>query len=364
TERLYIEPFLEALGWNIRSRQVRKNRSVLLGNKRTDYSFWQERNPLFILEAKAASVSLDGYYTVKGERVSFPEKTIEYAWNTNVPVGVLFNFKELRIYNATVKVDDHNRSLLAAPIRYTEMLHRLEDLKLISKDSVFSGALIDKVRTQNIREVLPIRQTIDKAILQYILKWRKELFTHLLAKYKTLPDKSYEYRQTVQLFLDRIIFIRVVEDLNIEKMDGLWSIVTGTDKPYMEKLVKYFEYMDRFYNSMLFAKAFLDHIEIDDEILSSIIKDAYSFKFDKLPIDLFGSFYENYLGQIIEEGEIVDAKQQIKAKGIFYTHPKIVDLINTLTLKSKLDGIELKATDISELKLPIVSVLDPACGSG
>jgi len=33
TERLYIEPFLAALGWDIRSREVRKNRTVSTGNK-------------------------------------------------------------------------------------------------------------------------------------------------------------------------------------------------------------------------------------------------------------------------------------------------------------------------------------------
>ena len=73
TERLYIEPFLKILGWDIRSREVRKSRLAGVSRKKTDYSFWYDRTPLFILEAKAVSTQLDGYYVENGEKISFPE---------------------------------------------------------------------------------------------------------------------------------------------------------------------------------------------------------------------------------------------------------------------------------------------------
>jgi len=363
TERLYIEPFLELLGWDLKSREIRTSRSAGASSKRTDYSFWQERRPLFILEAKATSTSLDGYYIENGKKITFPEKTIQYAWNTNVPVGVLFNFQELRIYNATVKVESSDQALLIEPILYTEMLDRIEDIGLLTKKAVIEGVLADRVRQQNIKQVLPIRQTIDKAILQQIIKWRKLLINHIADRYKQSEKEMRNLKGIVQLFLDRVIFIRVVEDLNLEKMDGLWAIVTGSKKPYIKQLVHYFEYMDKYYNSMLFHKSLLDNIELSDETISSIIKDTYNFRFDKLPIDLFGSFYENYLGHVIEEREIVEDKKFIKAKGIYYTPPQIVDLIITLTLKNKLVNLQLKQSKQKGV-LSELTVLDPACGSG
>ena len=96
TERLYIEPLFEILGWNMRSREVRTQREAGVSGKRTDYSFWIDRYPRFIAEAKASSVSLDLYYVKGGKRETFAEKTLEYAWNTNVTCGVLLNFNEIR----------------------------------------------------------------------------------------------------------------------------------------------------------------------------------------------------------------------------------------------------------------------------
>ena len=362
TERIYIEPFLELLGWNVRSREVKTSRLAGLSGKKTDYSFWHARTPLFILEAKAVSTSLDGYYLEDGKKITFPEKTIQYAWNTNVPVGVLFNFQELRIYNATAKVEYPKDALLVEPIKYTELLDRIEDVLLLSKDNVFRGILTTKVREQNIKQFLPLRQTIDKAILQQIVKWRKILLNHISEAYHHSPKALKNLRNIVHLFLDRIIFIRVVEDLNLEHMNGLWSIVTGTKKPYMEYLLELFEYMDRYYNSMLFHKSLLDNMEISDDVLSSIIKDTYLYRFDKLPIDLFGSFYENYIGHIInEENEIVKDKDFVKAKGIYYTAPQIVDLIISLTLRKKLSVV---SKGNKKKTIPKITILDPACGSG
>ena len=362
TERLFIEPFLETLGWDIRTREVRKNRKAGFSHKRTDYSFWDGRNPLFILEAKSSSVSLDGYYVEDGNKVPFPQKTLQYAWNTNVPVGVLFNFKEIRIYNATARVRKPEEALLLKPIYYSEFIDRIDEIALLSKKSLMSGILYNIVRNQNIEQDLPIRKSIDKTILDEIIKWRKILLSDIAERYKHSIREMKNLKEIVQLFLDRIIFIRVIEDLNLERSDGLWSIVTNTEKPYMKELIKLFEYIDQYYNSMLFCKSLLDNIEISDDVITSIIKNTYDYRFDSLPIDLFGSFYENYIGYVLnDEKEIVKDSSFIKSKGIYYTPPQIVDLISSLTLKEKLNSIKKSS---GRLKIPDVKVLDPACGSG
>jgi type I restriction-modification system DNA methylase subunit len=360
TERLYIEPLFEALGWNMRSREVRTQREAGKSGKRTDYSFWIERHSRFIAEAKASSVSLDGYYTDGNKKVPFSEKTLEYAWNTNVTCGVLLNFKEIRVYNATVKVDDPEKAYLFPPIRHFEIIDRINDLWLLSKEAVEKGILEETIRKQIIEQSLPVRTTIDKDILDSLVRWRRILALDIGEKYKHSYREMQHLQEIVQRIIDRVVFIRVLEDLNLEKMDGLWQIATGTEKPRYKKLVRLFEYMDKYYNSMLFSKSLADSFDVSDSVIETVIKDSYKYKFDRIPLDLFGIFYENYIGFILnEEKEFVKSKGETQAKGIYYTSPYIVDLICSLTLKEKLQTLKpVKG------KLPVVKILDPACGSG
>lgn len=360
TERLYIEPLFEALGWDMRSREVQTQREAGRSGKRTDYSFWADRYPRFIAEAKASSVSLDGYYTEGNKKISFAEKTLEYAWNTNVTCAVLLNFKEIRVYNATAKVSDPEKAYLFPPIRYFELIDRINDLWLLSKDAVAKGMLEEGIRKQNIEQSLPTRVTIDKDILDSLVRWRRILAIDIGERYKHSYQELVNLKEIVQRILDRIIFIRVLEDLNLEPMDRLWQIATGTEKPRYKTLVNLFEYMDKYYNSMLFSKSLADSFEVSDNVIEIIIKESYKYRFDRIPLDLFGSFYENYIGHILnEEKEIVKSKAETQAKGIYYTSPHIVDLICELTLIERLRNLRP-----SKGKFPSLKIMDPACGSG
>lgn len=359
TERLYIEPLFDILGWNMRSREVETQREAGRSGKRTDYSFFVGRYPRFIAEAKASSVSLDGFYMEKGKRMSFSKKTLEYAWNTNVACGVLINFKEIRVYNATAKVSDPSTAYLFPPIKFTEIEKRIDDLLFLSKEYVTKGLLEERIRQQNIEQKLPIRIPIDKAILNSLVKWRKVLVADLVTRYASgLPIK--DLIEIVQRIIDRVVFIRVLEDLNLEPMNGLWQIATNPESSKYGQLIKIYQYMDRYYNSMLFSESQADRIEVSDHQIANIITDSYEYKFDRIPLDLFGVFYENYIGHVLnDEGEFVKSNRETKAKGIYYTCPYIVDLICNLTLSKKLEKIKPTKNNFDYVK-----VLDPACGSG
>ena len=112
--------------------------------------------------------------------------------------------------------------------------------------------------------------------------------------------------------------------------------------------------MDKYYNSMLFSKSPVDSIEIEDKAIDIVIKDSYKFRFDKLPLDLFGSFYENYIGYIInDEGEIIKSNKTSKTKGIYYTPPSVVGTIIKLTLRKKMNTLFNKIKKKKPIPPPI-----------
>ncbi len=191
------------------------------------------------------------------------------------------------------------------------------------------------------------------------MKWRKVLVADLVDRYGSgLP--ANDLIEIVQRIIDRVVFIRVLEDLNLEPRDSLWQIATNPNASKYGQLIKIFQYMDRYYNSMLFSESQADGIEVSDHQIANIIKDSYEYRFDRIPLDLFGVFYENYIGHALnDKGEFFKSSRETKAKGIYYTSPYVVDLICNLTLSQK-----LKKAKPTKNKFDYLKVLDPSCGSG
>ena len=356
TERLYIEPLFEALGWDMRSRDVRKQKVTGPGSRRTDYAFLFKRRSAFVIEAKASSVDLDGHYVEQGSRKSFAEKTIQYAWSATAPVAVLTNFTETRVYNAAILVSDPSDAYLFPPIAYNQLLSRADDLVLLGRTSVETGSLQAAVDRHAREMERPIRKTIDAEILQSLVNWRRLLMIDLAERYEHLAEDPNELGPLIQNILDRLVFVRVLEDLNLQKRDSLWNIANSRSNiSKYEQFLTLVRAIEVYFNSGLFEPGTADSIEVSDQIIRQIISDSYRYHFGQLPLDLFGTFYENYIGYIInEEYQWTRNRRRAQAKGIYYTPPAIVDFIVVNTLRSA------QAT----FRTDKLTVLDPACGSG
>jgi hypothetical protein len=107
-------------------------------------------------------------------------------------------------------------------------------------------------------------------------------------------------------------------------------------------------------------------LNIDDKPLKEIIKRLYypdsPYEFSMLPAEILGQVYEQFLGKVIRltEGHraVVEDKPEVKkAGGVKYTPVYIVQAIVSKTLGPTLEGK-------TPLEVVLISVLDPACGSG
>jgi type I restriction-modification system DNA methylase subunit len=173
--------------------------------------------------------------------------------------------------------------------------------------------------------------------------------------------------EAVQRLIDRLIFIRTLEDKQLEA-PILQSVVReDTHKRIYKKLNEAFRKIDDIYNSKLFTLHLCEELVIDDDILEKVIMglfrtsdNAVHYDFGAIDADVLGNIYEQYLGHILKKtdkrAKLTEGKTHRKEQGIYYTPTYIVDYIVKNTLG---ELVKSKKTDLSKIR-----ILDPACGSG
>jgi hypothetical protein len=209
----FINPFFEALGWDVRNVRglSRQQRDVMVEqgetHGRVDYVFRVDGRDVFYVEAKAPHVPL--------ERVDVVMQAKSYAWHSrDVFVSAVTDFEEFRLYDATAKPDrKHPNAGLIFEYRYADYLkpRTLDDLWLLSREAVAAGSIDKLLKKSSVqaRQRIPV----DQAFLDDLSAWRERLAK---AVFKAQPDLSpLDLNNIVQVFLDRLIFIRICEDRRI-----------------------------------------------------------------------------------------------------------------------------------------------------
>lgn len=367
----FINPMFRALGWDMEnSRQVVHEDRVIVeeGNekriKHPDYGFRTGKDVRFYLEAKKPAVNLQ----------DDPEPAYQirrYGWSKKLPLSVLTDFEEFIIYNCTEQPSEYDLSHVAR-LKYITYRDYIKEWKtiydLFSYEAVLNGAL-ERFAEEKAPKGIPV----DDAFLNEMEIWRVA-FAKDIAKNNTNLTRR-ELNIAVQRTIDRLVFLRIAEDRNIEPYGRLRSTVQGRDNAYEELKGLYTEANDK-YNSGLFH--FTDekddpdsgdpismHITIGGNVLQEIVSKMYyptsPYEFSVLPSDILGQVYERFLGKVIELSkhsvEIEEKPEVRKAGGVYYTPTYIVDYIVEHTVGKLLDG----KTPSQAEKLRI---LDPACGSG
>jgi len=381
---VYILPLFEALGWNYRSLdQVRAE--VRVARKYADYAFSLDGITRFYVEAKKTDVKLDA-----DENVT---QAISYAYNKGVSWAILTNFESLRLYNADRELDE-NKDWTILSLSYHDYLDALDDLLALSPSSVRNNG-IEKRFSRYAQ--FPKRVSVDQRLFGLMKDWRLKLI-NLFISYQPpdTPLRLGEIDEAVQRILDRLIFIRTIEDRQIEDKI-LWPIYTQRADPrktngkktMWDLLKEEFRRLDDDYNSELFAIHGADSLRGDDSAFQKIIPQlyhpdgpAYQFNFSAIESDVLGRVYEQYLGHVIETSkspvkvkgkvylpgfqpataeafQVVAKQAKRKSQGIYYTPKYIVNYIVEQTLGRLLDE---RGKDPEFVKQ--IAVLDPACGSG
>jgi len=376
--RDYLDPFFEALGWDMTNRKNYSEKYREVVNevsvevegqaKAADYSFQSGGSILFFLEAKKPAVNIE----------TSPDPAFQirrYAWSAKVPVSLLSDFEQLAVYDCREKPAHsdpahYNRVNLYSYRDYADKWDEIYDL--FSHQAVHQGSL-DRyaVSLKGKRGTADV----DDDFLAEMERWRKELAQNIALRNPGLTTRDINF--AVQMTIDRIIFLRICEDRGIEPENALRDATDGKDV-YGDLLVL-FNQADRKYNSGLFhfavEKGQSSHpdtltptLRIDDKVFKDILanlyypKSPYAFKY--IPIDLLGQVYERFLGKVIRltsghQARVEEKPEVRKAGGVYYTPTYIVDYIVKNTV-----GELLKDKDPESLKHTPLRVLDPACGSG
>lgn len=380
----FIDGFFEALGWKISGlpeSMSADDRDVLVEyslkvegetTKSLDYIFKIKNSHQFVVEAKKPSENLDNPKHV------FQAKS--YGFLSKIPFVILTNFKEIRIYDISTKPNFNQiKEDLIFSCTYNDYIDKFDYIwNNFSKESVFKKSLV-KLFT-NRRDDLDI--DLDATDYSYINKKGEllldkvfltdlELIRLNIAKsiFQETSDElnEKEINEATQRLLDIIIFIRFLEDNEIEDVERLRVLIDSSEDDFVDSLKNLCSELNLKFNGLLFHEyPLFDKINLNKEVIKDNILKLYypesPYNFSKISIEILGRIFEQYLAKritIIDENVSLEIKPEIKkAGGIYYTPEYIVDEILNDTLDVFLsDKSPNEEFDISK-------IIDFSCGSG
>ncbi len=393
----FIDPLFTALGWELE--QTGLNRQCWdvyrefsqrddSSTKKPDYAFrikekgapHNKYKEKFFVEAKAPWVPLTDAKPV------FQAKRYAFSSHGKAPIVILTDFQEFRVFNGLERPRFENplQGLIKElDLKYTDYSVKWDLLWAnFSKEAVYDGS-IDILAGKVSRST----KTLDDEFLNDIIEWRETLARNVAIRNNNLSVD--EINEAVQRILDRFVFIRNLEDRNIEDENLLINLVDrqdGGDAHFYKCIVPVFRKFDIDYNGLLFKKHFSEDLEIDNKVIKDIIKSMSSqvspFRFDIIEPEILGRIYERFLGSKIRLTEDHHAKVEEKpevrhAGGVYYTPEYIVKYIVENTVGALLKG-ETAATDrnvcgttgipagggMPPEEIEKIKILDLACGSG
>ena len=374
----FIDKFFELLGWDIRNEQgySEQYREVVLEDKVTicgkvkapDYAFRIGGLRKFFVEAKKPSVNIK-------DELEPAFQVRRYGYTAKLPLCILTDFEEFAVYDTRIKPSPSDKPSAARIFYCTfDEYHKHFDFifNTFSKEAILKGSFDTYIEENKNKKGT---SEVDKELLKLVEGWRTDIAKNIALRNPSLD--IYHLNTAVQKIIDRIIFLRIAEDKEMEEY-GLLQKITESGTVY-QKLQSVFDKANAKYNSGLFTPHdWLRSLTIDDAVLSSIINGLYypecPYEFSILPVEILGNIYEQFLGKIItfrniggrvssdrtntRHTAIIEEKPEVKkAGGVYYTPQYIVCYIVENTLGVKIKGQSPDA--VAKLK-----VVDPACGSG
>lgn len=362
----FLNPLLKTFGWDVDNeqgksqflREVIQEESIdveeedVVTKKNPDYTLRIQGIRKLFIEAKKVSIDLD-----KTNKPAF--QTRRYGWNANLGISILTNFEILSIYDCRLKpvVNDSVNTARYKSFHYSQFIVDFDELyRILSFQSIASG-YIDEYFSLAQKETI----TFDEYFLKQIENWREGLAIDIIANNTGFNNEEINF--LVQRLLNRIIFLRICEDREIEKYETLKHI-----KSY-DELKALFVRSDKKYNSGLFdfiEDNFSLNIKINPGILISIFNELYypqsPYDFSVVDPAILSQIYERYLGSkinIVDDHTIsvVQEPEVAASSGVVPTPKLIVRNIVNETFNPLFSGKSLQ--QIQQLK-----IADICCGSG
>ncbi len=375
--REFLDPFFTALGWDVANekgydeahKEVNHEFSVEVEGqgKKADYAFRTGTDKFdFLVEAKKPSVRIE-----TSQDAAFQLR--RYGWSAKLPINILTDFEHFAVYDCRTKPNIKDKASFGRImlIHYKEYAERWNEIvEIFSPEAVRKGSFAKYAEGMKGKKGTA---DVDDAFLQEIERWRDLLAKNIASRNDDIDIAGLNY--SVQMTIDRIVFLRICEERGIEPENQLQEIA-AMDDTYAE-LCALFQRADTKYNSGLFhfkkEKEISSRpddltltLNIDDKILKDIISNLYypksPYAFLYIPSDILGQVYERFLGKVIRltagHNAKVEEKPEVrKAGGVYYTPTYIVEYIVKNTVGKLVENKSPK--EVSALK-----IVDPACGSG
>ncbi|MGL4369275.1 MAG: Eco57I restriction-modification methylase domain-containing protein, partial [Spirochaetota bacterium] len=368
--REFIDPFFKALGWDIDNEQgiaeaykevIHEDRvKVDSETKAPDYCFTVYGQKKFFVEAKKPSVKIK-------DEIPPAYQVRRYGWSAKLAVSIIADFEEFAVYDCTKKPSPTDKASVSR-IEYFTFRDYEEKFDFLwstfSKEGVLKGNLDKYLSSDSTKKGTA---AVDREFLKSMDEWRKDLASNIALRNAALSESDINH--AVQLIIDRLIFLRICEDREIEPYGAIRGAAgkTGCYKGLFATFIS----ADQKYNSGLFdfkKDSLTSSLAIDDKVIKGIIDEMYypasPFNFAAMPVEILGNAYEQFLGKVIRltdghRAKIEEKPEVRKAGGVYYTPQYIVDYIVKNTVGELLAKDGMTPTEAAKL-----TILDPACGSG
>ena len=211
----FINPFFEALGWDVRNvggyaeqhKDVVHEDTLKVGGatRAPDYCFRVGGARKFFLEVKKPAVRIK-------EDVGPAYQLRRYAWSAKLPLSILTDFEEFAVYDCRQRPRPNDKVSLGRIMYLTfdQYLEkgRFDDVyDVFARESVLKGSfdryVQDTKRKRGTGEV-------DAEFLKEIEGWREALARNVALRNPALS--VHELNFSVQRTVDRIVFLRMCED--------------------------------------------------------------------------------------------------------------------------------------------------------
>jgi hypothetical protein len=206
---------------------------------------------------------------------------------------------------------------------------------------------------------------VDEEFLAQMELWREKLAKSLKRTNHRLDGERLT--SLTQRILDRLVFLRFLEDRGIERDVTFADLGKGGSA--WRDFLRVSRRLDARYNGIIYKKD-TDGCEdpalvVDDPAFASVVENLApensDYLFGSISVTILGSIYERFLGNVIvarDKTAIVEPKPEVrKAGGVYYTPDYIVRYIVEQTVGRSIAG--KKPAEIERLRFA-----DIACGSG
>ncbi len=367
TKRNFILPLLEALGWNTSDTREDIKPPYLTEVISDKWPRKGKKNKTYLFKIRGKKKSTIKRKKPRRKPKSSLKSKQQAPINVNIeglPIYIKTNFRQLEIYDSKFKPQEDDNPNPIKSYFYTEYIDKWDEIQdYFSRTAVINENHLKLLPGNN--ESLRSLVLIDN-FLKEVRSWRNDLTMSIVPKNKKL--NYHEVNYSIERMIYYLVFFRFLEDKNVLVKIHLMNLLEqeGAFSNFLKKCKRIDATHNLGFNlnnnskSSLIENQMFYNLTIDDEVFKEMIIRSYGYDFNKLPVDIMGKIYEEFLNEEItfKSSRRIKFKKNLgKNRTTYYTDPEVTGKINEETI-----GKQIKAKTPKEISK--IRILDPRCHQG